>query len=151
MDMNIWYNIEINFECLSDNVYSVSLGNHVRYLSICPLFYHIQYGTEIIQAILPRMCFLFSSSSSSLILSNCSLVISLGYALLIFFTACFSFYYTTFLKNCKDTKQALRHKLLNTYQNDNRARKDKKYKDIISNLTKDAHYFIRLKAQKLLS
>jgi len=34
MDMNIWYNIEINFEYLSDNIYSVSLGNHVRYLAL---------------------------------------------------------------------------------------------------------------------
>lgn len=50
-----------------------------------------------------------------------------------------------------DAHPNVRNKLLNIYQNDNRAQKDEKYKDIVSNLTKDAHYIIRHKAQELLS
>ena len=46
-------------------------------------------------------------SRSFRIISNCSLVISLGYAFLILFTVCFFLYYSLFFPICKDTEQAL--------------------------------------------
>lgn len=48
-----------------------------------------------------------------------------------------------------DIHPNVRYKLLSIYEKNNEAQKDERYKDIISNLTKDAHYFIRLKATEI--
>ena len=61
----------------------------------------------------------FLAPSRSLrIISNCSLVISLGYAFLILFTACFFLYYIPVFLICKDTEQALRNHGVPTKQLD---------------------------------
>ncbi len=101
---------------------------------------------DVSDSILISLAFLLSNDSSSDVRMNaCSCLYNI--------TSNENYSNLSYLKLrelSSDIHPNVRYRLLSIYEN-NEVQKDGEYKDIISNLTNDAHYFIRLKAQELLS